>query len=260
MEIERFKPIYNLNDAFYNINLHLDLLFKLTKYLCPITRQKDLEYVLPKFNEIYNITKILKEHYLYRSFELIKQLQSEEKVKSYHNRIDSYFWEIKYRWRKYYNDDIFKKAHDFNLFWNECKLKHIVFGVDSEILNFENALNSCKSKDNQNVINNIDLSDTNTTKNNIASYKHTHIFKNNAFDVWEAMFNDFGIKESSRTDIKFMFEEMKKDGLIFNTITQKNILNWISETYQIEIEKTSNYSKTKARISIYSNAKHLYQR
>ena len=89
---------------------------------------------------------------------------------------------------------------------------------------------------------------------------HNHIFKGNAFEVWQSMFDSFQITESSRTDVKFMFEEMKKDGLIHNTVNQKTFLDWLSEPpYQITVQKTSNYSKTKERISIYSNAKQLYK-
>lgn len=89
---------------------------------------------------------------------------------------------------------------------------------------------------------------------------YNHIFKGNAFEVWQSMFDSFQITESSRTDVKFMFEEMKKDGLIHNTVNQKTFLDWLSEPpYQITIQKTSNYSKTKERISIYSNAKQLYK-
>src|SRR5690554_3067802 len=89
---------------------------------------------------------------------------------------------------------------------------------------------------------------------------HNHIFKGNAFEVWQSMFDSFQITESSRTDVKFMFEEMKKDGLIHKTVNQKTFLDWLSEPpYQITIQKTSNYSKTKERISIYSNAKQLYK-
>lgn len=88
---------------------------------------------------------------------------------------------------------------------------------------------------------------------------HNHIFKGNAFEVWQSMFESFQITESSRTDVKFMFEVMKKDGLIHNTVNQKTFLDWISETYEMTIEKTSNYSKTTYRNSIYSNAKQLYK-
>lgn len=89
--------------------------------------------------------------------------------------------------------------------------------------------------------------------------KYPHIFKSNAFEVWQSMFDEFQIKESSRTDVKFMFEEMKKDGLIFETVNQKTFLDWISQTYEITIVKTSNHSRSKERISIYSTAKQLYK-
>ena len=89
--------------------------------------------------------------------------------------------------------------------------------------------------------------------------KHPHIFKNNAFEVWQSMYNSFEINESSRTDVKFMYEVMKKDGLIFKTVNQKIFLDWISQTYQIVIQKTSNYSKTPIRNNTYSNAKQLYK-
>jgi len=100
-----------------------------------------------------------------------------------------------------------------------------------------------------------------SNKNNSdrAKPKHTHIFNNNAFEVWQSMYESFDINEKSRTDVKFMYEEMKKDGLIFNTVNQKTFLDWISQTYQIVIQKTSNYSKTAKRKSIYSNAKQLFK-
>ena len=88
---------------------------------------------------------------------------------------------------------------------------------------------------------------------------YPHIFKNNAFEVWQSMFDSFGINESSRTDVKFIFEEMKKDGLIFETVNQKTFLDWISQTYEIVVQKISNHSKSPERISIYSNAKQLYK-
>ncbi|HRO09827.1 MAG: hypothetical protein IT246_09165 [Bacteroidia bacterium] len=95
--------------------------------------------------------------------------------------------------------------------------------------------------------------------NEVKKELYNHIFKGNAFEVWESMFDSFQIKENSRTDVKFIFEEMKKDGLIHNTVNQKSFLDWILEKHDIVIEKTSNYSKTKERISIYRNAKQLYK-
>jgi hypothetical protein len=83
---------------------------------------------------------------------------------------------------------------------------------------------------------------------------HNHIFKDNAFEVWQSMFDEFGINESSRTDVKFMFEEMKKKKLIHHTVNQINFLEWISLTYSLNIEKTSNHSRTKARLQAFSRA------
>jgi hypothetical protein len=89
---------------------------------------------------------------------------------------------------------------------------------------------------------------------------YNHIFRNNAIEVFQSMFDSFGITENSRTDVKFIFEEMKKDGLIQKTVNQKTFLDWLSEPpYQISVQKTSNYSKTHKRNSIYSTAKQLYK-
>lgn len=73
------------------------------------------------------------------------------------------------------------------------------------------------------------------------------------------MFDSFKINESSRTDVKFMYEAMKKDGLIYPTVNQTSFLDWINKTYNLSIEKTSNYSKTITRESIYNNAKLLHR-
>ncbi|MEC4048466.1 hypothetical protein OX284_003415 [Flavobacterium sp. SUN046] len=90
---------------------------------------------------------------------------------------------------------------------------------------------------------------------------YNHIFKNNAFEVWQSMFDEFGINESSRTDVKFIFEEMRKDGFIHNTVNQNNFLDWISTTYNsLIIQKTSNHSRTKVRLQAYSRAKELYKK
>lgn len=90
---------------------------------------------------------------------------------------------------------------------------------------------------------------------------HNHIFKDNAFEVWESMFNEFGINESSRTDVKFMFEEMKKEGLIHNTVNQTTFLDWITLSYDgLIVQKTSNHSRSNSRLQAYSRAKELYKK
>ena len=89
---------------------------------------------------------------------------------------------------------------------------------------------------------------------------HNHIFKNNAFEVWQHMFEEFEIEESSRTDVKFMFEEMKKAGLIHGTVDQRNFLIWISLNYDgLIIQKTSNHNRTRGRLLAYSRAIAIYK-
>jgi hypothetical protein len=89
---------------------------------------------------------------------------------------------------------------------------------------------------------------------------HNHIFKSNAFKVWQSMYNDFRIKESSRTDIKFMFEIMKYEKLIHPTVTQTAVLNWINETYQLTISKARyiDFKNDTKRIAIFNKAKSMY--
>lgn len=96
----------------------------------------------------------------------------------------------------------------------------------------------------------------------IVILKHSHIFKANAFEVWQYMFDEFNINEKSRTDVKFIFEEMRKEGegLIHKTVNQKTFLEWITSTYDgLIIEKTSNHSRTKSRLQTYTRAKKLYK-
>jgi len=88
---------------------------------------------------------------------------------------------------------------------------------------------------------------------------HNHIFISNAFKVWQSMYNYFKIKESSRTDIKFMFEIMKYEKLIHPTVTQTALLNWINETYQLTISKARyiDFKNDTKRLAIFNKAKSM---
>ena len=92
----------------------------------------------------------------------------------------------------------------------------------------------------------------------IESNPYPNIFVDKGFQVWESMFEEFDIKESSRSDVKFMFEMMQKDKMIYGTVKQVDFLDWLSKKYGFVVEKISNYSKTKERISIYNTAKSTY--
>lgn len=90
---------------------------------------------------------------------------------------------------------------------------------------------------------------------------HPQVFRDNGFEVWQSMFESFDIKESSLTDIRFMYEAMKNDNLIFETIGEKNLRDWIAETYGLVISRAKYTSPTwksnKKRMAIYSDAKEI---
>ncbi len=71
------------------------------------------------------------------------------------------------------------------------------------------------------------------------------------------MWETFGITESSRTDVRFMFDNMQKESLIHKGITQTRILEWINETYEITMGKLpfKNFKHDLKRNAIYSIAK-----
>jgi len=88
---------------------------------------------------------------------------------------------------------------------------------------------------------------------------HNHIFKDNAFEVWQNMFEKFNINKSKRTDIDFMFEVMKYNNLIHENIGFKDIVNWINTVYEITFDKikyTNPISKAnEKRLIIYNEIK-----
>lgn len=147
------------------------------------------------------------------------------------------------------------------------KMEQIYFSnIIDKWLHYDRKINVMELIKLEKYLNEFEKNDHNTNQTSVTNNPdevkkelHTHIFKNNAFAVWMSMYNSFGITEKSRTDVKFMFEEMKKDDLIHNSVNQTTFLDWISETHQITVQRTSNYSKTKERISIYSTAKQLYK-
>lgn len=85
---------------------------------------------------------------------------------------------------------------------------------------------------------------------------HTHIFKDNAFEFWVRLFENLNVNKTKRTDLRFMYEVMKHNGQIHETVNVKNITDWINETYDFNIDKlqyTSYKSKeNKNRLSVYN--------
>lgn len=91
---------------------------------------------------------------------------------------------------------------------------------------------------------------------------HTQIFKDNAYEVWQYMYDHFGVKESSRTDFKFMFDAMQHYGLIYTTVSQVAMLDWVNNVYHISIEKITpkkGFKKDVRRMNVFREAKELYK-
>jgi len=157
------------------------------------------------------------------------------------------------------NNNLFEPL--FNGYYSNNKANEVEIKKENnnEIPSFESKIPANQIPD---LIINKTPKQTDETSIKSEHLKYNHIFKGNAFDVWQYMFNEFGINESSRTDVKFMFEEMRKEGegLIHNTVNQKTFLEWITSTYDgMIIEKTSNHNRTKSRLQTYARAKKLYK-
>jgi hypothetical protein len=164
-------------------------------------------------------------------------------------------------------DRLNRIAEHFNYILNKLQPEY----KQEFISYYKSDLTSLRNKQTQlefiELINNF-IQDIDVTPQQVESVKpdevkkelHNHIFKGNAFEVWQSMFDEFEINESSRTDVKFMFEEMRKNGLIHNTVNQKVFLEWISTAYNgLIVEKTSNHSRTQTRINAFERAKKLYK-
>jgi hypothetical protein len=72
----------------------------------------------------------------------------------------------------------------------------------------------------------------------IKENEYPEIFIDNAFDVWQSMFNAFKITQSNYSkDIDFMYNVMIYNNLIHDHIGKTDIKNWISKVYEITFDK-----------------------
>jgi hypothetical protein len=115
-----------------------------------------------------------------------------------------------------------------------------------------------KSEQEQSVLSNILKPDKNIPVDD-QSIQYSHIFKNNAIEVWEYLKEKLNLDNTSRSDLKFIFEEMKKDGLLHKTVNQTFFLDWVNKAYNMEIQKTSNHHRTPYRLDRYQEALELYK-
>lgn len=202
----------------------LDGITKMIDYLWEFTSVFEISYTLESDKK--NFSKILKEDNLFSYF--IIDYHCYINLKSIYDLIIND-----------YSSFVDQTKHKFDYFYSNKK--EVIKNIDAvSIVDIENENNK-------------------TVPNILKPFKHSEIFKNNAFEVWESMFESFVIVKESRTDVKFIFEAMKKDTFIHNTVSQKSFLDWINKIYSLAIEKTSNHSITNERISIYNTAKSIYK-
>jgi hypothetical protein len=60
---------------------------------------------------------------------------------------------------------------------------------------------------------------------------HNDIFKGNAFEVFEVYKENKQLSVNSRTDLRVIFELLKNDNLLRNTIELKHYINWLNRVY-----------------------------
>lgn len=123
--------------------------------------------------------------------------------------------------------------HDFNRF-----LKELFDFFDENKINDFNKLaypeNIISNKTENNQLQPEETNNPDEVKKEL----HNNIFKDNAFEVWQSMYEQFEIIESNySTDIDFMFEVMKYYNLIHENIGKTDIKNWINSVYEISFDK-----------------------
>jgi len=81
---------------------------------------------------------------------------------------------------------------------------------------------------------------------------HNNIFKDNSIYLFEKYFENKSMTFQSRTDFRFLFEQMKKDNLIHDTVTLGQYIKFIGkyEYYEkelkaIELDALKNIQRTK---------------
>lgn len=81
---------------------------------------------------------------------------------------------------------------------------------------------------------------------------HNNIFIGNAIYLFEKYFENKLMTCQSRTDFRFLFEQMKKDNLIYNTVTLGQYIKFIgnygydeTELKSIEMDAVKNIQRTK---------------
>lgn len=136
---------FNKENLTFNITHYFDLLNEINNLLCPIQTKKDLEIVVKNSKLIFSLDEKLKHANIERYFVLFNQIQDRRDRLPFIKNIYSYFSQIKTSWGLKYNDEVFKRAKDFNLFWNESIFKNIIYQISQTIKSIDNFLVTIKN-------------------------------------------------------------------------------------------------------------------
>lgn len=122
-------------------------------------------------------------------------------------------------------EEIFKEKHQFELMFTcitadriSTKLNEIR-DLFSDFLEPENIDN--KKNQQIKVVN----------SDEVIKELHNDIFKGNAFEVFEVYKENKQLCVNSRTDLRVIFELLKNDNLLRNTIELKHYINWLNWVY-----------------------------
>lgn len=147
-----------------------------------------------------------------------------------------------------FKDDYFDFLDRFLANYKETRFKTIIEKHKAEILEFIPKISKPKA--------------TNSTKDTgEVKEKYNEIFSDNNFEVWELLFNELEVKESSRTDLRFMYEVMKAKGQILGTVRLIDYTDWVNDlkTWKIGKLQYTKYKDTSnsKRYRIYRNIMQL---
>ena len=152
----------------------------------------------------------------------------------------------------------FLLAHDFNIQIKSTPLKNIFLEIETalasakdQVFKLSELSRTIEQPQQEKPPEKID-NDNDTNE----KYLHNHIFKDDAFEVWKRFLEHRDIDATKRTDFRFLYEIMKSEKFIHQTVTVKNITDWINETYEYAIEKLQytaiNDNSNKQRMSDYN--------
>ena len=66
---------------------------------------------------------------------------------------------------------------------------------------------------------------------------HNNIFKYNAFEIFEKYFENKKISQNSRTDLRVIFDLLKEDDLLFETVELKHYIKWLNSQFDYDISE-----------------------